>query len=151
MDDAILKLLDAICEAYDLWHNPQMVAGNLQTYCNESIQHVCGRMGYTKFKDMVANQIVDFMSRSSDWQKVNLADAQGLANQGKLLIAGQQADPHGHVVVLMPGNMQMAGHWNVKVPRVSNVGEKSYIGRTLNWAFAGDAPPDIWMLVAEVP
>lgn len=140
MNEKALKLLDAALEAYDLYHVPK----NGSTFCNFSVQHICGRMGYDKLKGMIANQMVDFLKRSDEWQPVDMSVAQGLANQGCVVVAGKQEDPHGHVVVIRPGLEEFSGKWNVKVPKACHVGGTSYIGKTLAWAFK--EVPEMWVL-----
>ena len=140
MNEKALKLLDAACEAYDLY----AVAKDSKTFCNLSVQHVCGRMGYDKMKGMVANQMVDFLKRSDEWQPIDMSVAQGLANQGCIVIAGKQEDPHGHVVIIRPGLEEISGKWGRKAPKVAQVGGTSYIGKTLAWAFK--EMPEMWVL-----
>lgn len=142
-----LRLLDAILEAYDLFHVSQDVNGDGKadvTHCNQSVNHVCGRLGYEKFKGMVANQIIDFMRRSDDWKKIELEDAQSFANEGRLVIAGAMAEPHGHVVIIRPGLEELSAKWNSKkVPKASHVGANSCIGKSLAWAFKDI--PELWV------
>lgn len=140
MNEKALKLLDAACEAYDLY----AVAKDNKTFCNLAVTHICGRMGYEKLKGMVANQIVDFLKRSEEWQPVDMSVAQNLANQGCVVIAGKQEDPHGHVTVIRPGLEEFSGKWQMKVPRACQVGATSYIGKTLSWAFK--EVPEMWVL-----
>lgn len=140
LSERVLRLLDSLLEAYDIWHVPKEGS----SFCNFSVQHVAGRMGYDKLKNMVANQVVDFLRRSSDWQKVEMSEAQGLANDGRLVVAGAQAEPHGHVVVVRPGVEEYSAKWQAKAPKVSHVGGMSYIGRSLAWAFKD--VPELWVL-----
>lgn len=140
MNEKALKLLDAALEAYDLYH----VAKDGKTFCNMSVNHICGRMGYDKMKGMVANQMVDFLKRSEEWTQITMSAAQDLANQGCIVIAGKQEDPHGHVVVIRPGLEEYSGKWQLKAPKIAQVGGTSYIGKTLAWAFK--ELPDIWVL-----
>lgn len=139
--DKMLRLLDAILDGYDTYQAPR--GGD--TFCNKSVQHVAGRLGYEKLKGMLANQIVDFLSRSADWEPVEMDKAQAYANEGRLVVAGLQAEPHGHVVVIRPGLEDRSAKWgNVVVPKASNVGANSYIGKHLAWGFQDK--PKLWML-----
>lgn len=149
MNEVALRLIDAICEAYDAYHVPKDVDGKpgLETFCNLAVNYVCSRMGYEKFKGMVANQIVDYMKRKpEEWEPVKMADAQAFANDGRLLLAGAQEAPHGHVTVLRPGIEEYSGKWSAKVPKTVDVGGGSEIGKSLAYAFGGPKPPEIWML-----
>jgi hypothetical protein len=145
----VLRLIDAICEAYDAYHVPKDVDGKPgdETFCNMAVNYVCSRLGYEKFKGMVANQIVDYMRRKpEEWEPVNMDAAQALANEGRLLLAGVQDEPHGHVAVIRPGVEEYSGKWKAKAPKTGNVGGSSAIGKSLAWAFGGYTPPEIWML-----
>lgn len=149
MNEESLRLIDAICEAYDAYHVPKDANGDgkTDTFCNLSINYICSRLGYEKFKGMVANQIVDYMRRKTEeWEPVPMDKAQALANEGKLLIAGVQNDPNGHVSVIRPGIEEFSGKWSAKAPKTGNVGASSAIGKSLAWAFGGPKPPEIWML-----
>ena len=149
MNEAALKLIDAICEAYDQFHVPKDTSGDgkNESFCNLATSYVCARFGYEKFKGMVANQIIDYMSRKpEEWGPVDLGQAQGLANDGHILIAGAVAEPNGHVVVLRPGVPDLSAKWQSKVPKVGNVGVASSMGKSLSWVFPGPKPPSIWML-----
>lgn len=149
MNEKSLRLLDAICEAYDAYHSPKDWDGNpgLESACNMATNYVCSRLGYDKFKGMVANQIVDYMKRKpEEWEEVSLDQAQGLANEGRLVVAGEQADGHGHVCVIRPGIEEFSGKWMAKAPKAGNVGMKSAIGKSLSWAFGGPKAPGLWVL-----
>lgn len=149
MTEEALKLIDAICEAYDLYHVPKDVNGDgkVETWCNMAVHHVCARFGYEKFKGMVANQIVDYMRRKpEEWELLPMASAQEMANSGRLLIAGMTAEQHGHVVVIRPGIEGFSGKWQVKAPKACNVGATSCLGKPLSFSFGGPAIPEIWML-----
>ncbi len=152
MKERALQLLDACLEAYDNWHVSKDVTGDgkAETFCNFSVDHVLARMGYVKMrnpdgKPMMANQMIDFLTRKvDDWQKIEMGAAQDLANDGRVIIAGISEEPHGHVVVVRPGLEDLSGKWGVKVPKVSHVGARSYIGRGVNHAFK--EIPMFWML-----
>lgn len=142
MNEEALKLIDAICEAYDIYHVPKDGA----TFCNLAVQHICARMGFDRFRGMVANQMVDMLKRSLEWEKIVMEEAQPLANEGRLVIAGIQDNPHGHVAVVRPGLEEFSRKWEKRVPKICQVGGTSYIGKSLAWAFA--AEPEIWVLKA---
>jgi hypothetical protein len=150
MNENALKLLDACLEAFDIFNFSKDVTGDgvKETFCNQAVDYVCRRMDYNLLNGMVANQMVDFISRSTDWSPVTVAAAQGYANEGRLLIAGAAADPHGHVVIVRPGIEDWSPKWGMKVPKVSHVGKKSLIGKHLGHAFVD--VPEIWMLRENV-
>jgi len=150
MNDRALRLLDACLEAYDLYNTPKDVTGDgkAETFCNFATHHVAVRMGYEKLgegrKPMLASQMVDFLKRSPEWERIGMESAQALANEGRLVVAGVADEPHGHVVVIRPGVEEYSPKWGLKAPKACDVGGKSDIGKTLAWAFAD--VPEIWVL-----
>jgi hypothetical protein len=109
----------------------------VETYCNLGVQHVCKAVEYIGFKGMLANDMVRKMKSDPDWAPVQAIQAQILANDGQLVIAGQIDDPHGHVAVVLPCNDKMttSQKWGgEKVPWLANVGQKNEI-MGANWAF----------------
>src|ERR1044071_1114690 len=99
---SIFTLIDSACEAYD---NPNFRKPGA-TWCNLATQYVCEKMGYTKFSGMVANEMVQLMRDSKEWEAIPIGSAQAFANSGMLVISGAQDHPHGHVVVVRPGVAQ---------------------------------------------
>lgn len=163
VSEAGLRLLEAILEAYDAYHVSKDVTGDghPETFCNFSVDHVLMRMNYEKMrsqdgKPMMANQMIDYMTRSADWSEIPMSEAQGLANDGRVVVAGRAEAEHGHVVVVRPGVPVLSGKYgNAKTPKVSHVGKGSYIGRTVAWAFNDPkpwpaVPPKFWLLKEEV-
>ena len=133
----IFELIDACCEVYD---DPAMQPkadqnGNLETYCNFAVQQICAHVGYNRFYHMMANDIVDFMEGHPDeWEKIDIRNAQEICNSGRLVICGLKMDVHGHVAVVRPGVAGLSVKWgNVSVPKVTNIGTKNSIGRSVNW------------------
>jgi len=149
MIEKALRLLDACCEAYDSFQTPK----DGHTFCNFAVDHILMRMGYDDMKNsdgtpMLANQMVDFMTRSLDWEEVRMDEAQNLANVGEVVVAGKAEEGHGHVVVVRPGTAEHSGKWG-PVPKCCNVGAHSWIGRGVNYAFGGDVKPTFWRLKKE--
>jgi hypothetical protein len=131
-NDSLFRLIDACCEAYD---NPAFEPRQGMTFCNQAVHSICEKMGYSKFKSLLANQMVALMKKSGEWKSIPMKDAQRLANEGCLVIAAIEARPHGHVAVIRPGLSGHSGKWNMAVPKVINVGAQNFIAKGLNWAF----------------
>jgi hypothetical protein len=108
MNEATFQLIDSCCEAYD---NLAFEPRQGMTFCNQAVNFICGKMGYAKFKALLANQMVDLMKKSEEWQMISIGDAQKFANQGRLVIAGRKAQPHGHVAVIRPGLPDYSAKW----------------------------------------
>lgn len=72
------------------------------------------------------------MGASPDWSPVPFENAQNLANQGSLVIAGLSGEDlgngHGHVVVIRPGRQCQSGKWGL-TPRCLNIGKTDFIAR----------------------
>lgn len=108
------------------------------TYCNFAVDFICKKMGLDIFDGLVANAIVDLMKRTADFAIVHCDSAEALANDGRLVIAGIQEQPHGHVAVCMPGKAFYSGKWVENAPLIANVGKRNGI-MGANYGF-GDKP-----------
>lgn len=140
----LYRLIDACCEAYD---NPQFKPRGGMTFCNQAVRFIAERLGYQGFKSMLANQMVAFMRSSPAWLPIQLDQAQGYANQGRLVVAGLQDQPHGHVTLVRPGVADFSGKWKTAAPKVINIGADNFIGKGLNWAF--QKKPEVFLLKTE--
>jgi len=137
----LLRLIDACCEVYD---NPNYRPRGGMTFCNQAVMSIAEKVGYSKFKSMLANQMVAFMRSSPDWSPLKIEEAQEYANKGNLVVAGLQGQPHGHVVVVRPGMSGFSQKWGMAVPKVVNVGAENFIGKSLNWVF--QKKPEVYVL-----
>lgn len=108
------------------------------TYCNLFVSDVCDIYGFRGFRGKLANQICEDLEKSQDWIELDMNKAQGLANEGTLIIAALKGKIHGHVNVVCPGRVKESGRWG-EVPTVANVGKENFIGKGINWAFS-EAP-----------
>lgn len=151
MDDKSLRLTDAIDESFDLYSQPK----NGATFCNFSVFHVLQRMGADQFRDasggpMLADQMIDAMTRSPAWEEIQMEQAQDMANSGEIVVAGMTGDElkdaHGHVVVVRPGIPEFSPKYGALAPKVSHCGHNPYIGRAVSWAFPGSTRPRFWKL-----
>lgn len=157
----ISKILSGVYESYNQALPgqplaPSMENGELKTFCNFSINHVCNEVNYTKFNAGInlpvsANTMVKTMSDpTGDWMTVAGDVAQYHANQGALVIAGQSnPQGHGHVCVVIPGELKDSGHFVKKVPVVMNVGKDVFIGKPVSFAF--QLEPTYFVLKATIP
>lgn len=132
MEDNLPLLIDAICEVYD---NPNFKPRSGMTFCNMAVQYICEKMGYKKFDGMVANEMIQTMKTSLEWGPIKIEDAQDYTNQGRLVVAGMQDNPHGHVVIIRPGVSDYSAKWGCKSPKVINIGTDNFIGKGLSWVF----------------
>lgn len=136
----ILTLLDAI---HLPLNRPEYQPGGGLTHCNSFVNEVCQYMGWKGFEGLMANQIIDLMSSSGDWSKVDMNQCQVLANAGSLIVAGLKADPHGHVVIICPGKEKTSGRWG-NCPSIANVGSQVFIGKGLSWGFSNMPTFYVW-------
>ena len=95
--------------------------------CNMGVQNVLNILyGNTELNDKNANDIVRYwQSHPNSWEKISMSQAQSLANQGYLVVAGwiNTTGGSGHVVVIVPGEEQYSGIWQCKVPNSMDTGE----------------------------
>jgi hypothetical protein len=75
-----------------------------KTDCANSVAAVAETLGITDLNGKRANEQIQHME--DNWKKVTPAEAQELANQGKLAVAGVKNDGgHGHVALAVPGSV----------------------------------------------
>lgn len=112
------------------------------TYCNVAVNFVASNAGLKSFKGLVANEIVNLIKRSADFAKVSAEDAQKLANDGRLVIAGRMDEPHGHVACVYPGGeLVNSRKWHEDAATLANVGKNNGV-MGANWCFS--LPPAYW-------
>lgn len=61
---------------------------------------------------MVANELLKFLGRSTDWAEVDKSDSRALAalaSKGALIIGGAVDKPNGHVIAVYPGTPKHSG------------------------------------------
>jgi len=134
----LIKLIDCICDTYD--SEEYKPKGGI-TYCNQAVNNVAFGLGYFGFKSMNANQMIDHIESSSEWDKCDHISAQDFSNIGRFVIAGKKNLPHGHVVVIRPGISIYSNKYKTYVPRCLNIGSDIFIAKFkgvragTNWAF----------------
>lgn len=74
------------------------------------------------------------------WEEASSTDnAIEMVKQGKLVLAALPGLRHGHVCILLPGEMR-SGKWDKFVPRCSNVGKNNFWSSGVNYAFGKKEP-----------
>lgn len=125
----LITLIDTICEAYD---RPDLQPKDGVTHCNEAVSMIADAMGCKELDLKSADEICEYMENNLDWQKIDIKQAQDMANQGSLVIAGLDSkalgQEHGHVVVIRPGKAVFSGKWGL-TPRCLNIGAENFIAR----------------------
>ena len=56
-----------------------------------------------------ANDLIDHLAASHEWQEVSLAELSALASQGDLVVGGAKDGGHGHVIGVYPGTEKPRG------------------------------------------
>lgn len=102
--------------------------GESEAICNLSVQEMYKELIGTLPDEMdtLANGMVRYWSRTPDlWHPISLYQAQDYANKGYFVVIGwvNPTGIHGHVVVVVPGEMEYSGVWKKKVPVVLEMGE----------------------------
>jgi len=96
--------------------------------------------------DLLPKEIAGYVDTSSHWnflgwawdQKV-LNEAQDYANHNRGVIAVLPYTPHGHVALILPGEVEPSGTWRLKVPHSAGFFHKpkaSYVGKKLSYSFS---------------
>ncbi len=120
--------------------------GETTARCNEGVRYMFQQCCNSNSLDgMLANQMVDYMESSPDWQKVPIGEVQGLANEGYFVIGGWKnpTGGHGHVVVAVPGEAVYSGNWGCYVPMVMDTGGgKRYSSISAKYCFGKEKIPN---------
>jgi hypothetical protein len=144
-------LVDAICEAYD---NPRFKAeADGTTHCDATVDYVLRKYGVNDFSgdEWMANTIIQAMRRMTKFKRVDGSkEAQELANQGVLVIAGLEAQPHGHVAILRPGLMEFSGSWKKDAPKGMSNGSLAATTMAKKFSFVFRTEPEYYALVASM-
>lgn len=143
MSDPVLDLQRA-CESVILDPSLKPIfdldTGELaKSFCNIAVTRVCEEYGITAFRGLMANEICDYMDKH--WKEINGRQANGLANDGVICIAGQKEAGHGHVALVYPGAMVWSAKWKYECPTLASVGKRNGV-MGANWAFA--KAPTYW-------
>ncbi|HEY3197821.1 MAG TPA: hypothetical protein VGJ57_07385 [Nitrospirales bacterium] len=104
-----------------------------------------------------ANDIARYVSKHPEqWtllgpasNQVALERAQAYANLNTPVIAVYESAPHGHVAVILPGNLRYSLQWNLQAPNSASVfldrPYKSYVGLMLSNAFQASHLPSVML------
>lgn len=92
--DALSKACDEAYAAYP-------------TSCSHSVWYVITKLVDSTMAHQQANPMIDMLAKS--WTEVDLATAAKLANEGQVVVGGQKATGHGHVVIVYPGAAKPRG------------------------------------------
>ena len=159
----LASLIEAICEAYSQalpggrWA-PIFAGDRIFTFCNETVNLVCKRMGYYDFDipetprpddAKLANQMFNELIATDDWEETDVTEAQACANYGYPVVAAwKNPNPGfpGHVAIVMPGNLEYSGSWGDMAPKIMNVGKDIFICKKASWAFRKEAKPRYFVL-----
>lgn len=105
------------------------------TYCNFAVSRFFLKFGYDVLVGKLANQIIADAFTGEKFTQCTSEEAAGLANREYLVFAGLQAQPHGHVVVILPGK-PLPSKWPGRfTPPCSDIGRSYVFGRPTDRAF----------------
>jgi hypothetical protein len=102
--------------------------GSMGMRCNQAVQKCFEYLYDTlpSYLNVNANTMVANLASSDEWSEIigtlseMLSEAQKKANDGYMVIAGAQdfsgSEPHGHVVVILPGKLVGSTSWHMDVP-----------------------------------
>lgn len=99
-----------------------------------------------KGRYLLVTEIYDFLEQSSQWTLLGkgydqnaLKNAQQYANANKAVVAVMKGKEYGHMVLILPGELQTSGSWSQKVPNSASFfthqSDKSFINKKLSYAF----------------
>ena len=137
-------------------------ASSCYGFIGESVKTVYGVTDFYSSSGkqyMSVSEIHDFVKNNQSWKPLGrayepeaLEEAQKQANAKKAVIAVYMNEQGvGHVALILPGELQVSGSWGVKVPNSASFlpsdPDKSYVGKTLSYAFPRNTLKDVWIYV----
>ncbi len=81
--------------------------------CSHSVWHVISQYN-PSHPYMQANQLINYIGVSGQWQSVKLYELSRLASEGVLIVGGLKGSPNGHVIVIYPGPEKLSGGFSVR-------------------------------------
>ncbi|MEK6481984.1 hypothetical protein WJR50_30870 [Catalinimonas sp. 4WD22] len=92
------------------------------------------------------DEIYGFLEESDQWTLLGkgydqnaLSNAQKYANGNKAVVAVMKGAQYGHMVLILPGELQTSGSWSLKVPNSASFfthqTDKSFVNKKLSYAF----------------
>lgn len=112
-------------------------------------------------RHMTVSEVSSFLKQSSTWTSIGpaytqttLVQAQQLANEKKAVVAVyQNAASVGHVVLIVPGELEPSGSWGLKVPAAASFflpePSRSFVNKGLSFAFTKSMLKDITLYVRK--
>lgn len=99
--------------------------GETSAQCNRGVNHAFEELtGSEELSGVNANDMVDILDESENFETVELEEVQELANDGEIVIAGKkEEDVSGHVALAVPGEEVSSGSWGQKVPVMMDTGK----------------------------
>jgi hypothetical protein len=131
-----------------------------KTYCNFATNAFAQAYGCTELSNsdgspLLANDMADVLASSENFEVVHPMHATDYAAQGRLVIAAQKADGHGHVATVAPLDRVFSQKWSSMVPVLYNVGRSEYTAKSAPWVtgenFAFKDKPTHYLYKAFVP
>jgi len=143
------KLLHTVRACWAKWKKHDDEEGTPTTFCNLFVNDVCKAYGYDGFNLMLANDIhrkllVEASKADTlhNWEHVYRQELVEKKYEKKrsssLIIASLPARGHGHVCILLPGDLVRSGKWNCTIPKCANIGGSNFWDRGVNYAFKSE-------------
>ena len=130
-------LIEKIKFVWSLWSGKD---NSKYTYCNMFVSDLMIFLfDYKYFKGFLANDIHGLLESGDEWEEISheklISDDFVSTRNHSIIIASQQAKPHGHLVVLVPGNLVYSGKWDKYVPLCANIGKNNFFEKGVSFAF----------------
>jgi RHS repeat-associated protein len=112
--------------------------GTQSAQCNRGVNEAFTEITESdELKGKTANEIVDQMASSDNFEKVDLDDVQDQTNDGEIIIAGKKETKHGHVALSVPGEEATSKNWGGDVPvGMDTGGGNRWSKKGMNYSFA---------------
>ncbi len=130
----------------------------LATHCNRFVALCANEAGCKDLgapDEWMANQMInrleDRCARNLGWREADAYQAQEAANRNLLVIAGCRGDPHGHVCLVVPGEIAWSKKHEKDMPIIANAGKENFYGRLASFAFGPKNAPRYWIWDGPYP
>ena len=128
------------------------------THCNRFVSLCANEVGCKDLgapDEWLANQIISRLDQMVErhflWRSCSAEHAQSEANRFKLVVAGRKNEPHGHVCLVVAGELGWSKKHGIDLPTVANVGADNFYGRLASFAFSFKAENPIKFWVWDGP
>jgi hypothetical protein len=117
-----------------------------QAACNIGVNHAFEELTCNDdFDGLLANDIMDDLGDSDDWEEIEMNESQAFANGGDIVVTGTtNSSGTGHLVMIVPGTEVSSGSWEGNVPVAMDTGpNKKWSSKGINYSWSSSSKDDV--------